>query len=138
MFSRLSAAFAAVCLLSAPAFAQGGAKPTDAQIAHIAYTADLIDITAAKQAISKSTNKAVQAFARRVSGFFVRHPVSGWWVPRTEPEAVPLIGAPGTGVDADDTDVTTDRMSEEELLKGLEGLTPPESQPEPDAGDEEE
>src|SRR6516162_9203697 len=42
------------------------------------------------------------------------------------------------GVDADDTDVTTDRMSEEELLKGLEGLTPPESQPEPDAGEEEE
>ena len=46
-----------------------------------------------------------------------------------EPEAVPLIGAPGTGVDADDTDVTTDRMSEEELLKGLEGLTPPEASP---------
>jgi len=59
-------------------------------------------------------------------------------VDEPEPEAVPLIGAPGTGVDADDTDVTTDRMSEEELLKGLEGLTPPESQPEPDAGDEEE
>ena len=36
------------------------------------------------------------------------------------------------------TDVTTDRMSEEELLKGLEGLTPPESQPEPDTGEEEE
>jgi hypothetical protein len=35
--------------------------------------------------------------------------------------------APGSGVDADDTEVTTDRMSEEELLKGLEGLTPPES-----------
>ena len=51
-----------------------------------------------------------------------------------------MIGAPGTGVDADDTEVTTDRMSEEELLKGLEGLTPPESQPEPEAdmGDEEE
>ncbi|HEX9237520.1 MAG TPA: DNA-directed RNA polymerase subunit omega [Xanthobacteraceae bacterium] len=59
-------------------------------------------------------------------------------VDEPEPEAVPLIGAPGTGADADDTDVTTDRMSEEELLKGLEGLTPPESQPEPDAGDEEE
>jgi len=29
-------------------------------------------------------------------------------------------------------------MSEEELLKGLEGLTPPESQPEPDTADEEE
>src|ERR1700734_3225662 len=53
-------------------------------------------------------------------------------VDEPEPEGVPLIGAPGTGVDADDTEVTTDRMSEEELLKGLEGLTPPESQPEPD------
>src|SRR5205807_6565002 len=41
-------------------------------------------------------------------------------VDEPEPETVPLIGAPGTGVDADDTDVTTDRMSEEELLKGLE------------------
>jgi DNA-directed RNA polymerase subunit omega len=62
-------------------------------------------------------------------------------VDEPEPEGgVPLIGAPGTGVDADDTEVTTDRMSEEELLKGLEGLTPPESQPEPDSdvGDEEE
>jgi DNA-directed RNA polymerase subunit omega len=59
-------------------------------------------------------------------------------VDEPEPETVPLIGAPGTGVDVDDTEVTTDRMSEEELLKGLEGLTPPESQPEPDAGDDEE
>src|SRR5579863_3142822 len=61
-------------------------------------------------------------------------------VDEPEPEGIPLIGAPGTGVDADDTEVTTDRMSEEELLKGLEGLTPPESQPEPDSdvGDEEE
>ena len=31
-----------------------------------------------------------------------------------------------TGVDADDTEVTADRMTEEELLKGLEGLAPPE------------
>ena len=51
-------------------------------------------------------------------------------VDEPEPDGVPLIGAPGTGVDADDTEVTTDRMSEEELLKGLEGLTPPEEQPE--------
>ena len=59
-------------------------------------------------------------------------------VDEPEPESVPLIGAPGTGADADDTDVTTDRMSEEELLKGLEGLTPPASQPEPDGGDDDE
>ena len=63
-----------------------------------------------------------------------------WRSIEPEPEGVPLIGSPGTGVDADDTKVTTDRMSEEELLKGLEGLTPPESQPEPgvDMGDDEE
>jgi DNA-directed RNA polymerase subunit omega len=53
-------------------------------------------------------------------------------VDEPEPEAVPLIAAPGSSVDADDTEVTVDRMTEEELLKGLEGLTPPEEQPEPD------
>lgn len=59
-------------------------------------------------------------------------------VDEPEPETMPLIGAPGTGADVDDTEVTTDRMTEEELLKGLEGLTPPEAQPEPDTGDDEE
>ena len=51
-------------------------------------------------------------------------------VDEPEPEAMPLIGAPGTGVDADDTEVVADRMTEEELLKGLEGLVPPDEQPE--------
>ena len=51
-------------------------------------------------------------------------------VDEPEPEAVPLLGAAGGTVDADDTEVTVDRMTEEELLKGLEGLTPPEEQPE--------
>jgi DNA-directed RNA polymerase subunit omega len=58
-------------------------------------------------------------------------------VDEPEPEA-PLIGAAGAGVDADDTEVAVDHMSEEELLKGLEGLTPPEQQPEPEPTDEEE
>jgi DNA-directed RNA polymerase subunit omega len=54
-------------------------------------------------------------------------------VDEPEPE-VPLVGAaPGAGVDSDDTEVTADRMTEEELLKGLEGLAPPEAQPEDDA-----
>src|SRR3569833_4499169 len=45
-------------------------------------------------------------------------------VDEPEPEA-PLIGA--GGVDADDSEVIVpDRMTEEELLKGLEGLAPPE------------
>ena len=53
-------------------------------------------------------------------------------VDEPEPEAVPLIGAAaaGAGIDADDTEVVGERMTEEELLKGLEGLAPPEEQPE--------
>jgi DNA-directed RNA polymerase subunit omega len=54
-------------------------------------------------------------------------------VDEPEPE-VPLIGAAaGEKVDSDDTEVTTERMTEDELLKGLEGLAPPEEQPEDDA-----
>jgi DNA-directed RNA polymerase subunit omega len=52
-------------------------------------------------------------------------------VDEPEAETVPLIGAGGS-VDADDTDVAVEHLSEEELLKGLEGLAPPEEQPEPD------
>jgi putative membrane protein len=62
MFFRLGAAFSAVTLLSSAALAQG-AKPSDPQIAHIAYTAGNIDIAAAKQALSKTSNKDVKAFA---------------------------------------------------------------------------
>jgi len=39
----------------------------DAQIAHIAYTAGQIDVTAAKQALKKSHNKAVIAFAEEMA-----------------------------------------------------------------------
>src|ERR1700682_239553 len=62
MFVRLSAAIAAVSLLGGAALAQG-AKPTDPQIAHIAYTAGVIDIAAAKQALAKTNNKEIKAFA---------------------------------------------------------------------------
>ena len=59
-------------------------------------------------------------------------------VDEPEPESMPLIGSPGTGVDADDTEVVADRMTEEELLKGLEGLAPPEEKVEPIEPDDEE
>jgi putative membrane protein len=62
MFVRLSAAIAAISLLSGAAFAEG-AKLTDPQIAHIAYTAGVIDIAAAKQALAKTSNKDVKQFA---------------------------------------------------------------------------
>ena len=39
------------------------AGPTDAQIAHIAYTAGQLDVAAAQQALEKSTSPEVRAFA---------------------------------------------------------------------------
>ncbi|MBV9592164.1 MAG: DUF4142 domain-containing protein [Hyphomicrobiales bacterium] len=60
---KTCAAFAAFLLAGGSAGAQG-AKPTDPQIAHIAYTAGVIDIEAAKLALGKSKNKEVIAFAK--------------------------------------------------------------------------
>ena len=40
---------------------------TDAQVAHIAYTAGQIDITAAEQALAKSSNPAVIEFANQMA-----------------------------------------------------------------------
>src|SRR3954471_8219136 len=47
------------------AFAQDG-KLNDSQIAHIAYTAGVIDVAAAKEALNQSTNKEVRAFAENM------------------------------------------------------------------------
>jgi putative membrane protein len=58
----LHAALAALVLSPLAALAQD-AKPTDPQIAHIAYTAGQLDIEAAKQALAKTKNKEVRAFA---------------------------------------------------------------------------
>jgi len=63
MFRSTSAAIAVLSVSFVTALAQGGAKPTDPQIAHIAYTAGLIDAEAGKQAIKMSKNKDVIAFA---------------------------------------------------------------------------
>ncbi len=60
--AAFGSALAALLLTSGLATAQG-AKPTDPQIAHIAYTAGAIDVEAAKQALKKSKNKDVRAFA---------------------------------------------------------------------------
>ncbi len=62
MFVRLSAVIAVMGLLSSFALTED-AKLTDPQIAHIAYTAGVIDIAAAKQALSQASNKEVRAFA---------------------------------------------------------------------------
>jgi putative membrane protein len=63
MLIRICAAVAAICLSSSAAISEA-AKLTDPQIAHIAYTAGEIDISAAKQALHRSSNKEVKQFAR--------------------------------------------------------------------------
>ncbi len=55
----------ALALAAAPSFSQG-AKPTDAQIAHIAYTAGALDVEAGKQALAISKNPDVRAFAEQM------------------------------------------------------------------------
>jgi putative membrane protein len=64
MLLRTTTALAALLLSGAAAAAQGGPKPTDPQIAHIAYTAGHIDIKAAELALKKTKNKEVRAFAQ--------------------------------------------------------------------------
>jgi putative membrane protein len=59
---------AAIALGFAGALAATNAKPTDPQIAHIAYTAGLLDIEAGKQALDKSKNQDVRAFAQQMVG----------------------------------------------------------------------
>lgn len=58
----------ALLFATAAVAADQAAKPTDPQIAHIAYTAGQIDVEAAKQALGKSKNKEVRAFAEQMVG----------------------------------------------------------------------
>lgn len=55
---------AAALAFATPAWSANA--PTDPQIAHIAYTAGNLDIAAGKQALAKSHNKAVRAFAQEM------------------------------------------------------------------------
>jgi putative membrane protein len=63
MSIRSSLGFAALGLFVVAAPGIAADKPTDPQIAHIAYTTGVIDIETAHQAIAKSKNKAVLGFA---------------------------------------------------------------------------
>jgi putative membrane protein len=59
--SSATAFFAAFLLSTGAAFS--AEKPTDPQIAHIAYTAGELDIKAAEQALDKSKTESVRVFA---------------------------------------------------------------------------
>ncbi len=65
MMMRRFGLIGAAALLAAAGAAPllAGSGPSDAEIAHIAYTAGALDVTAAKQALAKSHNAAVRSFA---------------------------------------------------------------------------
>ena len=62
MTARIALMTAAALMIGSPTLAKSG--PTDAEIAHIAYTAGNIDIDAAKLALAKSKNATVREFAK--------------------------------------------------------------------------
>jgi putative membrane protein len=65
MFARFLFPLAlAAAMLTGPSYAKE--ELNDAQIAHIAYTAGVIDITAAKQALDKSQDPNVRMFAEQM------------------------------------------------------------------------
>lgn len=68
MYRTFAVASLAAVLGLAGAIAAPAAKPTDPQIAHIAYTAGQLDVVAGKQALEKSKNEEVRAFAQRMIG----------------------------------------------------------------------
>jgi putative membrane protein len=69
MYKHLALVVALLTVLSSgKILADPAAKPTDPQIAHIAYTADLLDVEAGKQALDKSQNTDVRAFAQQMIG----------------------------------------------------------------------
>ena len=61
MTARIALMTAAALMIGSPTLTKSG--PTDAEIAHIAYTAGNIDIDAAKLALAKSKNATVREFA---------------------------------------------------------------------------
>lgn len=63
MTFKLPIAILSAGLLAGAAYAQPAATPSDPQIAHVAYTAGQIDVTAAEQALAKSKTPKVRAFA---------------------------------------------------------------------------
>jgi putative membrane protein len=63
---KSSVLIAAVCFAAASAIAQSTGKPTDPQIADIAYTAGQIDIEQAIDALKRTHTKAVRSFAEEM------------------------------------------------------------------------
>ena len=106
-----AAAALAAGAAATPALAQAPGRPNDAQIAHIAYTADTIDIKAGQLALQKSQNAQVRAFAQDM----VRDHTA------VNDKALALVKKLGVEPQDNDTSRTLTRQAEAEA-KRLEGL----------------
>jgi putative membrane protein len=97
---------------SAPALSQDTAL-NDAQIAHIAYTAGQIDVEAAKQALERSHNAEIRAFAETM----LRDHTA------VNDQALALVQRLKVTPEANSTSValTTQAATESKRLAGLEG-----------------
>ncbi len=105
------AAGAVLLFAGGAAFAQS-AKLTDPQIAHIAYTAGVVDIAAANQALKKTSNPQVKAFAEDM----VRDHTS------VNDKALALCKELGVTPEDNDTSKSIAKQGEEERAK-LESLS---------------
>ena len=102
---------AATATAASAASAQTPAKPNDAQIAHIAYTADNIDIKTGQLALQKSKNAQVKAFAQDM----VRDHTA------VNEKALALVKKLGVQPQDNDTSRALTRQADAEMKK-LEGL----------------
>ena len=104
---------AALLVATGPGLAADGAGPSDAQIAHIAYTAGRLDVAAGRQALAKSRNEAVREFARTM----VRDHAA------VNDQALALLRKLGVAPEANATSEALTRQAEEQArrLGGLSG-----------------
>jgi putative membrane protein len=112
MARLVSLAAGAVLLFAGSAAFAEGTKPTDPQIAHIAYTAGVVDIAAAQQALKKSSNPQVKAFAQDM----VRDHTS------VNDQALALCKKLGVTPEDNDTSKSIAKQGEEERAK-LESMS---------------
>ncbi len=102
-----------LALSAAAAFLVAAGGPSDAQIAHIAYTAGQLDLTAGQQALAKSSNKAVRDFAQTM----VRDHAA------VNDQALALLKKLGVAPEANATSEALTKQAEEQSrrLAGLSG-----------------
>ncbi|MBV2144104.1 DUF4142 domain-containing protein [Falsochrobactrum sp. TDYN1] len=108
MSRRSIISLAAICLCASLSFAQAqDGKLHDPAIAHIAYTAGALDVTAAKQALEKTKNKTVREFAETM----VRDHEA------VNQQALDLLKKLNVTPEDNDTSKTLSKTASEELTK---------------------